>query len=83
MTFITADAVAALTGFADAAAFLRARTRLERDHDFPAPMPTCLRPLKWRLDAVRAWTEMQGRPLPDAPAIAGPNVVLLAEARRV
>lgn len=83
MTFVTADTVAELTGFSGAAAFLAARPRLERDHDFPAPMPTCLRPLKWRRDAVEAWAEMQGRPSAEAPTIAGPNVILLEEARRV
>ncbi len=82
MTFITADTVAGLTGFADANAFLRARPRLERDHDFPAPMPTCLRPMKWRADAVTAWTECQGQPALANPVFAGPNVVMLDEARR-
>lgn len=82
MTFATAEAIAPLIGFDTAAAFLAARARLERDHGFPLPMPTCLRPLKWRLDEVEAWAAMQGTPNPPAPVIGGPNVILLAEARR-
>ena len=83
MTFITAETVAREIGFSDAAAFLAARPRLERDHEFPAPMPTCLRPLKWRADAVAAWAECQGQPETATPMITGPNVVLLEEARRI
>ncbi|UWR31363.1 hypothetical protein K3758_07620 [Sulfitobacter sp. W002] len=82
MIFITASDVAALTGFSDGAAFLQARPRLERDHDFPLPMPTCLRPLKWRKDAVTSWVDLQCRPTSDDPFVGGPNVVLLEEARR-
>lgn len=87
MAFLTTDQVAARIGFDSSAQFLRHRTRLEDDHDFPTPMPTCLRPLKWRADAVEAWLMMQGEAKSQgghlaALAAASPNVVLLAEARR-
>lgn len=83
MIFITADDVAESIGFANGPAFLRARDRLEAENDFPRPMPTCLRPLKWRRDEVETWVTMQGQSgdLP-TPVITGTNVVLLAEARR-
>lgn len=83
MTFITAQIVAEMTGFDTASAFLRARDRMERDQDFPTPMPTCLRPMKWRNDAVAAWVETRGRPAAATPFVGGPNVILLEEARRV
>lgn len=82
--FIQAPEVAELTGFHSPRAFLDARERLEGTQGFPSPLPTCLRPLKWRRSAVLTWVEAQGQ----LPAIAadlqnaGPNVHLLAEARR-
>jgi predicted DNA-binding transcriptional regulator AlpA len=82
MSFITADVVASLTGFEDGPAFLRARERLERYESFPPPMPTCLRPLKWRKDAVLAWLDTAGTPEARLRAATGPNIVLLEEARR-
>jgi len=86
-TFINARAVARLIGMTSAHAFLVARIRLEDDLGFPQPLPTCLRPLKWRLDAVQAWISAQGQPRHQAPAepdlrIAGANVVLMHEAAR-
>lgn len=83
MIFVTADIVAELTGFDSAAAFLRERDRLERDHDFPTPMPTCRRPMKWRRDAVTAWAQTQCAARSAATAFAGTNVILLDEARRL
>jgi predicted DNA-binding transcriptional regulator AlpA len=86
--FITADDVAQLVGLVDGAAFLRQRTRLERHHDFPAPMPTSMRPMIWRRSEVVAWVQAQGRPATAArpefhrPAHASGNVVLLEQARR-
>lgn len=85
--FITAQTVAELIGFIDAAAFLRQRERLEDDENFPRPMPTMRRPLVWRRDAVEAWRASTGLPRGQAMTVAqaqaaGPNVRLLAEARR-
>lgn len=86
--FIQKDAVAQLLGLADGAGFLRARERLEAE-GFPPPMPTSLRPLIWRRDAVEAWVQAQGLPATDALAMTpedlpayGGNVRLLSEARR-
>lgn len=83
MIYIGAKAVAERLGLDGAAAFLRIRERLERDQDFPPPMPILRAPLKWRADAVDAWIEGQGLPGP-APITPAPgsNVVLMAEARR-
>ncbi|WP_010137350.1 helix-turn-helix transcriptional regulator [Oceanicola sp. S124] len=36
------------------------RDWLERDHDFPPPMPHSKRPLLWRRTAIFAWIERQG-----------------------
>lgn len=83
MNFITADTVAELTGFDSAESFLRARARLERYENFPPPMPTCLRPLKWRRDAIEAWVVTVGTPDMGVPIAVGSNVVLLEEARRL
>lgn len=58
--FIDAHAVAELTGFNSANQFLLNRHRLERDEEFPVPMPTCKRPLKWRGSEIEAWVERQG-----------------------
>lgn len=81
--FITAATVAELTGFASAPEFLRHRARLERDHLFPLPMPTCARPLRWRRDEVTAWVARQGLPAAPAPLLPPPggNVHLLRLAR--
>lgn len=81
--FITAPDVASMTGFTSAAAFLLARNRLERTQGFPPPMPTCLRPLKWRASAITAWLAAQGQiPATTDPIQTGTNVHLLNEARR-
>lgn len=61
--FITSDVVASLTGFSNAAAFMRRRDYLERFEDFPLPMPGPIRPMKWRRSEVEAWTARQGLPL--------------------
>lgn len=79
--FITADAVAQILDHASAASFLAARKRLERDHDFPLPMPTCLRPLKWRRAGVVAWVQSQGRAASQAPAPTINERTLMREAR--
>lgn len=79
-TFITADHVASLTGFCNAGAFRRARALLERDFGFPSPMPGHVQPMKWRRAAVEAWAATADQPGGSPPA--GPNVVLMAEARR-
>jgi predicted DNA-binding transcriptional regulator AlpA len=86
--FVTAPIVATLIGLTDAGAFLRRRPRLEREQDFPAPMPTSLRPLIWRRSEIAAWVQAQGRPANAArpnfhtPALPSGNVVLMAQARR-
>jgi predicted DNA-binding transcriptional regulator AlpA len=82
--FIRAEEVAALTGYATAAAFRLARQRLEEDLAFPLPMPTCRNPMIWRRDAVEAWVASQGLPrtMPVPMRPEGPNVILLEEARR-
>lgn len=87
MTFITAEAVADLTGFASTATFLHARDRLERETGFPLPLPTCRRPLKWRKDAVQSWIDAQGLSAADAMTRdqannSGPNTSLMLEASR-
>lgn len=66
--FITADEVAQLTGYTNGAAFLRDRGRLEDDLEFPDPMPTCARPMRWRRDAVVAWRDMVNPVQRPAPA---------------
>lgn len=81
MTFITADQVAKITGHTDGRAFLAARLRLERDHQFPPPLPTCLRPLKWRTTAVQAWMDAQGDQTVYDIGIRPPNVHLLHQAK--
>ncbi|WP_422050171.1 hypothetical protein [Shimia sp.] len=58
--FIDANAVAEEIGFNSGAHFLMNRARLEREEEFPTPMPTCKRPLKWRGSEVKAWVERQG-----------------------
>ena len=82
--FMTARQVAALVGYENAAAFYRARARLEQDHGFPLPLPTALRNMRWRRDAVECWLAEQGRPRADAIPTRpmGANIYLLEEARR-
>lgn len=58
--FVTSGQVAALIGFNNGPHFMRHRDRLEHEEDFPLPMPTSGRPLKWRADEVRAWLKRQG-----------------------
>lgn len=88
-TFVDASAVAALCGFADRAAFLRARARLEDEEGFPLPMPSLRRPFLWRADQVVAWVDRVGRPRAECepdhlmPVPLPANVVLMREARRV
>jgi len=83
--FITADDVAKMIGYDSTATFLRHRDGLETDRDFPTPMPTSRRPMRWRSDAVAAWLAEQGLPramtaaLPPRPM--GKNVVLMELAR--
>lgn len=80
--FIPAADVAPLVGFDGPAAFHRHRARLERDHGFPQPMPTCRRPMLWRADQVVAWVAAQGLPTAPPPVIPqGSNVHLLQLAR--
>jgi len=78
-TFIEADAVARITGYTSAAAFLRDRARIEAEQGFPLPMPTCRRPLKWRADQVKSWVQASGTPKQHNIHTGG-NVVLLREA---
>ncbi|MBA83279.1 MAG: hypothetical protein CML69_00910 [Rhodobacteraceae bacterium] len=86
MTLITAETVADMIGMSKAS-FLHRREDLELDRGFPCPLPTCLRPLKWRQDAVQHWLDAQGLSrtaiLTEASIrAAGPNVVLMKEARQ-
>ncbi|KAB6717741.1 hypothetical protein [Roseobacter sp. TSBP12] len=60
--YLTADQIAPLIGCRDGQEFRRKREDLERDQDFPLPMPTCQRPLKWRRSEVEAWIARQGLP---------------------
>ena len=78
--FITAPIVAEMIGFDTATTFLDNRERLQEQSGFPAPMPTYLRPLKWRRDAVEAWLEQCQ--LPASAVLTGTNVVLLNAARQ-
>ncbi|MBU2867041.1 hypothetical protein [Pacificibacter marinus] len=71
-TFIPADTVAEMIGFSCGKEFLRNRARLERDHDFPLPIPTCQSPMKWRTSLVNAWAATQGLPASQTPPTA-PN----------
>ena len=76
---ITASVVARMTGFSSGLAFLKARSRLELQQGFPEPLPTCLRPMKWRRSAIQAW--LDGLDTIRTTAAASPNVVLLEQAR--
>lgn len=80
--FIAAAEVAGLIGYETGQTFLNNRARLEREQGFPAPMPTSLRPLKWRRSAVLAWLEAVDGPAAMALAHAGANVILMREARQ-
>jgi predicted DNA-binding transcriptional regulator AlpA len=60
--YITAAVVAHLIGYRDGQEFLRNRDQLEREEDFPLPMPTCKRPMKWRKAEINAWVARKGRP---------------------
>ncbi|MEM6650952.1 MAG: hypothetical protein AAF582_00035 [Pseudomonadota bacterium] len=84
-TFILASDVAKLIGYTDGAGFLRDRDRLERDLSFPAPMPTCRRPLKWRSSAIRAWRDAQlvRSKAINAAANRATQAAMMAEAGRV
>lgn len=86
--FIEAAAVAALLEIPTASAFLLRRATLERDHGFPAPLPWCQRPLKWRREDVIRWRD-NCYDAPDLSAVTGAargdmarRVVMLQEARR-
>lgn len=82
--FIDKDTVARMIGLADGRTFLRQRTRLEREADFPRPMPTTALPRFWRRSAVEGWLMEQGQKGSETrtnPAHFGPNVVLMQEAR--
>lgn len=83
--YLTSEQVAAVTGYASAAAFLRDRTRLETTTLFPLPMPTRLtRNLRWKGDEVLAWVARQGLPaqagIPIEAIMTG-KVVMLDMAR--
>lgn len=71
--FITAPVVASLTGFSNAALFLRKRDYLERVQDFPLPMPGTISPMKWRRVEVEAWVNRQGVPLSAMQATPAPT----------
>lgn len=61
-TFITSGDVAHMIGLSDKAAFLRKRRHMEKNMDFPQPMPHAASPLLWRADEITAWLDRQGRP---------------------
>jgi predicted DNA-binding transcriptional regulator AlpA len=81
-TMTTAE-VADLLGIAPAT-LLAKREELADATGFPEPLPWSLRPLRWRRDRIEAWLGEQGlsRAAPVPARVTGPNVVLLAEARR-
>lgn len=82
--FIDANSVAEITGHSCGRMFLTSRERLEREHDFPTPLPTCLRPLKWRRSAVQSWIDTQGFDTINAKTkTSGPNTLLMQEAATV
>ena len=59
--FIQAPQVATILGYKSEKAFLKHRSRLERDEHMPKPLPTSKRPLIWRQSAVEAWIDGQGQ----------------------
>lgn len=68
--FIDAGEVAEILGVKDREAFLRRRADLEKDHEFPLPMPQLLRPMLWRRSQVVEWAENYSADRqPDAPRI--------------
>ncbi len=77
--FIKAAAVARRIGYDNPRTFLVNRDRLERENDFPLPMPTSMFPLKWRASEIDAWVARQGRPR-DLDA-AGENIVAFGPRR--
>ncbi|QPM89131.1 hypothetical protein [Pseudooceanicola algae] len=66
--FITSEEVASLLELSGRASFLVKRDWLERDHDFPPPMPHSLSPMLWRRSAVLAWLDRQGLVEEERPA---------------
>ncbi|MBW4710703.1 hypothetical protein KX928_23180 [Roseobacter sp. YSTF-M11] len=82
MAFVDKEDVAQIIGLNSGTAFLRIRARLEQEHDFPLPLPTCQRPLRWRREEVAAWVTLQGRTASDQPDQKAPrtHIVLLREA---
>ena len=70
--FIDATKVAKMIGFNSAQHFLMNRSRLGREEEFPLPMPTCKRPLKWRGSEVEAWVICQGTAEDASPKIPQP-----------
>ncbi|MBY5988185.1 hypothetical protein [Roseovarius atlanticus] len=80
--YITASDVASMCGYSSGAAFLQDRKRLERDLDFPCPMPTCQRPLKWARSAVAAWVQQRIERVSGHRHIRAVDTALMAEARR-
>jgi len=84
--FLTSDQVAAAIGMANAAAFNRARPRLEAENNFPRPLPTQRRNRRWKADEVQSWLDRYGNAIsPDIRAedIASGKVHILALARSV
>ena len=57
--FLTSDEVADLLQMSRSS-FNMKRDWLERDHEFPPPMPHSQRPLLWRRSAILAWVDRQG-----------------------
>ncbi|MGI3163101.1 helix-turn-helix transcriptional regulator [Pseudooceanicola sp. 200-1SW] len=75
--FLTSDEVADLLQMSRSS-FNTKRDWLERDHDFPAPMPHSLRPLLWRRSAILAWVDRQGL-AKDDPALQAPPLKTRAD----
>ena len=78
--YIQADEVAALIGLDDGAAFLRRRARLEREAQFPKPMPTSLRPLLWQRARIEGWLTAQDAPASTPPPRSMPRLRLIEAA---
>ena len=75
---IPLPAVAQLLGLTPDA--LRRRRRvLEADHGFPPPLNWSARPLRWRVDQVRAWLDRQGTTPPSPPP--APSAPILSTRR--
>lgn len=71
--FLTGGQVADLLGLPSAEALRRRLPRLQRETDFPPPMPHVLRGRLWRADQVRLWIARHGAPEPAVPSLE--NVV--------